>query len=87
MKEKENTPKENTETKDDIDTLKIIKGLQDWVNSNYKPYACSWTFQRSEGHSSDCFEDGQENARSWAAYDIGQMLGMDLEEPDYSDEN
>ena len=60
----------------------IKKKLEKWVIDNYKQYTTSWTWQRSEGNSYDCFSDGCEHATSWAAYEIGSILGMDLEEPD-----
>lgn len=41
---------------------------------------------RSDGNSFDCFNDGYESGTSWAAYNIGCILGMDLEEPDESED-
>jgi len=46
-----------------------IKKLEEWVNNNYSPYKCGWT-------------DGIESGVSYAAYEIGCILGMDLEEPE-----
>lgn len=63
-----------------------IKKLEAWVVENYNPTTCSWTDERSAGNSYDCFEDGQENARSWAAYSVGSILGMELEEPECSED-
>lgn len=65
----------------------IKKKLEKWVIDNYKQYTTSWTWQRSEGHSYDCFNDGCEYATSWAAYEVGSILGMDLEEPDWPKED
>lgn len=66
----------------------MIKKLENWVRENYKQYTTSWTAQRSEGNYDDCFSDGMECERSWCAYEVGTILGMDLEEPedpDYDD--
>lgn len=64
----------------------IREKLEQWVKNNYKQYATGWTYERSEGNYCDCFEDGVEYGTSWAAYEIGNILGMDLEEPDYDKE-
>ena len=66
----------------------MIKKLENWVRENYKQYTTSWTARRSEGNYYDCFDDGMECATSWCAYEVGTILGMDLEEPedpDYDD--
>lgn len=60
----------------------IREKLEQWVIENYKQYATSWTPMRSEGNCYDCFDDGVVHATSWAAYEVGCILGMDLEEPD-----
>lgn len=64
--------------------------LKEWVKTNYNPAACGWTAERSFGNCDDCFYDGQESGTSYAAYKVGQILGMDLEEPNepgtYSEE-
>lgn len=64
----------------------IKEKLEKWVRDNYKQYTTGWTYERSEGNCADCFEDGFNSATSWAAYEVGCILGMDLEEPDYSEE-
>ena len=56
--------------------------LEKWVKENYKPHTTGLTYERSEGNCFDCFEDGFTCATSWAAYEIGQILGMELEEPE-----
>ena len=56
--------------------------LEKWVRKNYKQHTTGWTWERSEGNSFDCFNDGYQCGTSWAAYEIGQILGMELEEPD-----
>lgn len=68
-------------------TKDIEKELRKWVEDNYNPVTCSWTAERSEGHSQDCFSDGEECATSWAAYAVGRILGMKLEEPEIPDED
>ena len=60
----------------------IISKLKEWVNETYKQYATGYTSERSAGNSDDCFWDGQAYGESWAAYDVGQILGMDLPEPE-----
>lgn len=62
-----------------------IKELEKWVKDNYSPRKCGWTYQRSEGNYDDCFDDGNEFGTSWAAYEVGQILGIELEEPDEPD--
>ena len=59
--------------------------LKKWVNKNYKSYTTGWTAERSRGNYDDCFEDGSDSGRSWAAYEVGCILGMDLEDPDEPD--
>jgi hypothetical protein len=63
----------------------IKKKLEEWVKDNYKQYSTGWTSERSAGNY-DCFNDGYESGTSWAAYQIGCILGMKLEEPDEPDE-
>lgn len=65
----------------------IREQLEKWVRDNYKQYTTGWTFERSEGNYVDCFDDGCECATSWAAYEVGCILGMVLEEPEYDDED
>ena len=64
----------------------IMKKLENWVRENYKQYTTSWTAQRAEGNDYDCFDDGMECATSWCAYEVGSILGMDLEDPDDPDD-
>lgn len=56
--------------------------IKNWVKNNYKQYTTGWTYERSEGNYADCFYDGYDCTTSWAAYEIGVILGMELEEPD-----
>ena len=62
-----------------------IKNLMEWVNKKYSPTKCGWTMFRSEGNYADVFSDGMASGTSWAAYEIGSILGMDLEQPDDPD--
>jgi len=62
--------------------MDTIKALETWVKNNYNQYTTGWTYERSEGNYTDCFSDGEECSRSWCAYEIGEILGMKLEEPD-----
>jgi hypothetical protein len=67
----------------------ITDKLQEWVKINYTSSNCGWTAERSRGNYDDCFEDGEHCGFSCAAYEVGMMLGMKLEEPDepiYDDE-
>lgn len=57
----------------------VIEQLKNWVEENYNAPACEWTYERSEGNSFDCFEDGFECGTSLAAFNIGKILGMDIE--------
>ena len=65
----------------------IRNAIEKWVRDNYKQYTTGWTYERSEGNCADCFYDGYDCATSWAAYEIGCILGMELEEPDNEEED
>lgn len=58
----------------------IIEKLKEWVEENYSSYACSYTSEKSMGNYDDCFCDGVTCGTSFAAYEVGQILGMDLDE-------
>lgn len=64
----------------------VIKELKEWVKRNYDQHSTGYTYERSEGNSYDCFNDGYKCATSWAAYQVGCMLGMQLEEPEPEEE-
>ena len=64
----------------------VERKLKDWVEENYNQYSTGWTYERSSGNDFDCFNDGMECGTSWAAYEVGCILGMELEEPDEPDE-
>ena len=59
-----------------------IKQLKELVKENYKAYAYYWTSERSEGNYDDCFSDGYECGLTTLAYEIGQILEMDLKKPE-----
>ena len=65
---------------------KMIEQLKNWVMNNYNPHSTDYTYERSMGNYYDCFEDGYECGTSWAAYTVGCILGMELEEPDMPDD-
>ncbi len=60
---------------------KIEDKLKKWVEDTYNPIACGYTEFRSSGNESDIFNDGYFCGESEAAYTIGKILGMKLEEP------
>ena len=62
--------------------VEMMDELKNWVKENYKQYATGWTYQRSMGNDFDVFDDGYTSGQAWAAYEIGCILGMELEEPD-----
>lgn len=67
----------------------IINELKKWVKENYVQHATGWTYERSRGNDYDVFDDGYTCGQAMAAYEIGCILGMELEEPDepeYEDE-
>lgn len=65
----------------------IREQLEKWVKDNYKQHTTGWTYERSDGNSFDVFDDGFQCATSWAAYEIGSILGMELDEPEEPDED
>lgn len=64
----------------------VLEKLTKWVTSTYSPRKCGWTAERSMGNYDDCFEDGSESGASWAAYEVGSILGLNLKNPETSDE-
>lgn len=60
----------------------IIKELKEWVEKTYSPKACGATSQWSSGNEDDCFNDGYNAGESDAAYAVGQILEMELVDPD-----
>ena len=62
-----------------------INEIKGFINNKYSASKCGWTSQRSEGNYDDCFSDGYECGVSSVLYDIGIILGMELEVPDEPD--
>lgn len=60
----------------------IRRRLEEWVKRNYNPDATGYTVERSMGNYDDVFNDGSDCGASWAAYEVGSILGMELEEPE-----
>lgn len=60
----------------------MIKKLKELVNENYSSSKCGWTSERSAGNYDDCFDDGFDCGQSVLAYELGKILGMELEEPE-----
>lgn len=46
-----------------------------------------WTYERSQGNDCDCFDDGVACGTSWASWEVGQILGMELEDPEWDEED
>ena len=63
-----------------------ISYLENYVEKNYSPVKCGWTSSRSAGNYDDCFEDGYECGISWSAHTIGEILGMELDDPEGTDD-
>ena len=59
----------------------MIKKLREWVTRSYNVHRFNWTTERSNGNCYDCFQDGYECGNTVAAYEIGGILEMELEEP------
>lgn len=57
----------------------VIEQLENLVKENYNADACEYTYERSEGSSLDCFVGGVACGTSLAAFDVGKILGMDIE--------
>lgn len=64
----------------------MMNRLVQWVKKYYDPAACAFTELRSFGNCSDVFSDGYECGISYDAYEIGCILGMDLEEPEEAED-
>ena len=60
---------------------KIIEEIKNKVYENYDSEMCGATSEWSHGNSDDVFSDGESSGKSWLAYEIGCLLGMELEEP------
>ena len=68
-----------------FELIATMQQLKEWVHKNYSKYKCAYTPYRSVGNYGDVFDDGYECGMSWAAYEIGEILGLDMVEPDQPD--
>lgn len=55
--------------------------IMELIEREYNSEMCAATPEWSMGNYDDVFDDGYECGKSWLAYKISQILGMDLEEP------
>ena len=61
---------------------KTIEELKRKIVESYSPEDCGATPEWNMGNYDDVFEDGNNYGRSWLAYEIGCILGMELQEPE-----
>lgn len=59
----------------------ILEKLRGIVKLSYDSEMCGATSQWSQGNNDDVFSDGESRGESLLAYEIGCLLGMELEEP------
>lgn len=64
-----------------ITDTEIKERLTKWVHENYSPKKCGLNCLDSMGNYGDVFYDGIECGNAWAAYEVGQIIGLELEEP------
>lgn len=64
----------------------IRNELEQWVKKNYKQYVTGWICKHFRKSETVFYDAGREAGRAWAAYEIGSILGMDLEDPDIQDD-
>jgi hypothetical protein len=63
-----------------------IKKVEKYIKNNYHAYRCGWTVSRSEGNYDDVFNDGMDCGKAWALYQIANILGIEVEEPEENEE-
>jgi len=68
------------------DSLEILEEIKEYIKEHYNASHCGYTEYRSEGNGNDVFNDGCENGESWALYSIGNIIGMELDEPEESED-
>ena len=61
--------------------MKILEELKKLVDENYDSEDCGLTEEYSSGNENDIFNDGERFGASWLAYRVGEIIGMELEEP------
>jgi hypothetical protein len=62
--------------------------LEAFYKDNYKPQHGSFTEWRSEGNSSDVFDDGYNRGYAEALSEVAAIIGLDvpeLKDPDFPD--
>lgn len=59
----------------------LLDELKKIVLRNYNSRMCGATSEWSAGNYDDVFSDGEACGSSWLAYEIGCLLGMELEQP------
>lgn len=78
----------NQDCKDDevFQLISQVQQIKEFVNNNYDKHVCEYTPERSSGYDDDIFYDGYNCGQSCAAYEIGQILEMDLPESEQADD-
>jgi hypothetical protein len=61
--------------------MENIEKVKEYIKKNYKPKYGAYSVERSRGNQNDVFEDGIFYGECFTLYEIGSMLGMDLQEP------
>jgi hypothetical protein len=59
-----------------------IEKVEEYIKNNYKARCCGYTMFRSEGNYDDVFNDRADYGEAWSLYDIAEILGMEVEEPE-----
>lgn len=70
-----------------IEQKSIYDELKKWVLQNYDQQATGYSWRRSAGNYTDCFFDGYYFGVACSAYEVGGILGIDLPEPDRSEDD
>lgn len=58
-----------------------LEKIKELILKKYDADACGYTELRSEGNSTDVFQDGYDCGESSVLYEIGCILGLVLDEP------
>lgn len=66
-------------------SLERLERIKELINGRYSSHHCGYTEMRSEGNGNDVFQDGLDCGTSSILYEIGCILGMDLEDPEEQD--
>lgn len=68
--------------------IDAVNKVRERIVNTYNAEYCAYTEMRSQGNSSDVFEDGTKAGEHYAYYELGVGLRLDLPEPvepDYDD--